>query len=275
MAKQYNISDLFITSWLDQEGNPTLSPEDHARVLEIRHKLDTAKADKKDDVAGLYSILMLRILRKKKDAVSKINVDQVVDCINDINFFREPWYFFPKSAKGIFQAPDEKMHDRNFEQLVYADSAFTKFLIMDREKDPTAVRILDELIAILYNDPEEFKPEHISDRAKLVADLQDHQKALILATYAHIREYIVERCPNLFPKPNTSPAGEPDQSEGQIEGVQHTGPMWRKLLYCFAETEAFKGYDRARTAKIYDALDYLEQKTIEASELKPKAHAQS
>src|SRR5687768_9876977 len=127
--KSYTISDLFHTYWLDQDGEPTLTPKEMAMVIDMRHNLDTARANKDHLKVGFYSIQLLRILRRNKSAVAKINVEQVVDCINDISFIREPWYFFPKVAEGIFHAPDEYMHDRNFEQLCYADGSFTKFLI--------------------------------------------------------------------------------------------------------------------------------------------------
>lgn len=274
MPKQYTISDLFITAWQDQDKKPTLNPEHMAIVLELRHKLDQAIAENNHDLAGMFSIQMLRILRRDKSAVSKINIEQAVDCINDINFFREPWYFFPAGSKGIFHEPDEYMHDRNFEQLCYADSAFTKFLILEKAKDPSSMRELDELIAILYTKPDEFKVEFIGDRTNLVKQLRDHEKALILHTYVNIREYIVERFPNLFPKPPEDSGDNPEVQKLDYN-IVHTGPMWRKLLYNFAETEAFKGYDNARTARVYEALEYLELKTIEAAELSRKANAKS
>lgn len=276
MIKTYSISDLFITSWLDQLKKPTLTTEQMATVISVRYNLDKAIKENNLTNIGFYAIAMLRLLRKNKSAVAKINEEQVVDCINDITFFREPWYFFPQVAAGIFQAPDEYMHDRYFEQLVYADSAFTKYLKQEedlkhahpsQEGSFISEETLNEFVAILYTRPEEFKSKEITDRARLVSQLKDYEKAVIFHTYANVREYIVHRCPSLFPKP--------DHQAIDTAPVVYTGKMWRTLLFDFSETEAFKGFDRARTAYIYDAMDYLEKKMKESIEQnsKSKAHA--
>lgn len=274
MMKTYNISALFITSWQDQHKKPTLTTEQMSAVISVRHNLDQAKEENNLTNIGFYSIMMLRLLRVNKSAVARINEEQVVDCINDITFFREPWYFFPPVAPGVFQAPDEYMHDRNFEQLVYADSAFTKYLKLEQdlkrahpsqEGSFISSETMNEFIAILYTRPEDFRATEISDRARLMAGLKDHEKAVIFHTYANVREYIVQRCPSLFPKSD-------NQSQAPVQ-VMYTGKLWRNLLFDFSETEAFKGFDRARTAYIYDALDYMEKKMRESMEQKDKKHA--
>lgn len=271
----YKISDLFVTSWQNERGQPTLPPEEMAKVISIRYDLD--RAIEKNDAAavGYYSIAMLRVLRKDTSAVAKINEEQVVDCINDIKFFRTPWYFFPP-GRGVFQAPDEYMHNRTFEQLVYADSAFTKYLKLEEDLKNAhppqngsfvSEAAFNEFVAILYTPAETFNSKDIDRLSKLARQLKDYEKSLILHTYANIREYVTKRCPTLFPKPAGGDAAN--------QKVVHSGPMWQALLFDFAETEAFKGYDRARTAYIYDALDYLERKMKQSIEQrsKQKTHA--
>jgi len=275
-VKSYSISDLFITAWQDQSKRPTLTTEEMATVIGLRHSLDQAREENNLVNIGYYSIMMLRTLRKDKSAVAKMNEEQVVDCINDISFFREPWYFFPPVAIGAFQAPDEYMHDRNFEQFVYADSTFTKYLKLEEDlkrAHPSqegcfiSVETMNDFVAILYTRPEEFNVPEISTRARLGARMKDYEKAVIFHTYANVREYILGRCPSLFPKPE----GKQEPAKKQ---VVYTGKMWRNLLFDFSETEAFKGYDRARTAYIYDAMDYLEKKMKDSIEQRnKKAHA--
>lgn len=272
MVKTYSISDLFITAWQDDHKNPTLRPQEMARVIELRYNLDKAIADHDDVRFGFYAIALLRILRKNKSAVAKITEEQVVDCIHDLTFIREPWYFFPASGNTMFVAPDEYMHDRTIEQFAYADSAFTKYLKMEEQfrmahppvdGNYMSIATLNEFIAILYTPADQFQPKDIGARGKLVAGLSESVKALVFHTYANIREYAMKRCPTLFPK---------SESKGPAE-VVYTGKMWRDLLFDFSETEAFKGYDQARNASMYDALDYLEKKTHEAQQQKDKKHA--
>jgi hypothetical protein len=271
MIKQYTISDLFINSWTTPDKKPTLSPKDMAALVTLRYQLDQAIADESLHMRGFYSIKILALLRKNKSAVAKINIDQSVDCINDITFFREPWYFFPNVTGDAFAAPDEYMHDRFFEQLVYADSAFSRYCVLEdqlRNAHPSmdghrlSTIELDNLIAVLYTRPEMFNSRKISDRADLVASLDPDFKFLVFHTYANIREYIVKRCAHLFPAPSSTPAEE--------RKIVWTGPMWRNLMFDFSETEAFSGFDRARTAYVYDALDYLDKKQKELNEAKAK-----
>lgn len=266
--KTFKITDLFITSWTDKEKRPTLSPQQMAMLIDYRYKLDDAKIQKDAKAVGHWSIMILQILRINKSAVSRITVDQVVDCINDIHFFRSPWYFFPDINRELFYAPDEYMHDRTIEQLCYADSAFTKFFVMEdlmsqahppMDGGTLSEFELDELIAILYTIPAKFNLDQITDRAKLVNNLPDYLKSLILHSYANIRDYTVKRYPNLFPRAPIV--------EGQKPKPVHSGPQWRDLLFDFAETEAFKGFDRAKETRIYTALDYLEKKSIQAVEI--------
>jgi hypothetical protein len=247
--RTYKISDLFISSWSDKEGQPTLTTKQMAELLDFRYRLDDAKIRQDSKAEGYYTIMILRLLRIDKSAVSRISVEQVVDCINDLTFFRNPWYFFPSCSNAYFESPDEYMHDRTIEQLMYADSAYTKYLVLQwsvkqgaiiSEKELNAY--LDELITVIYTAESQF------------------DSAIILHTYANIREYIVKRYPNLFPK--TESTGKEEQPP------VHTGPMWRDLIFDFSETEAFKGFDKARQARIYTALDYLEKKTKDAKELK-------
>jgi hypothetical protein len=258
--KSYPITSLFHTTW------ETLTPRQMIDILDIRESWKQAKAEGQLKAAGYYSIMLLRELRKNKNLVSKINVEQAVDCINDLKFIHEPWYFFPVPAFSFspsvlnhataptahFTPPGEKMHNRNFSQLVYADAAFSRYCVLDHKKLDGTINAINELVAVLYTSADEFNDQDIIYRAGLVGELlKDWQKALILYTYANCRLSFIERCPNLFP--GSGPSDKPSPPT-------YTGKMWQNLRYDLAETPAFQGFNVAGNANLYDALDYLEKK---------------
>ena len=279
--KKYKISDLFKTSWAE------LTEAEMILLIDFSTALQSVDPESKE--YGLIVINILRTLRKNKSAVAKIELEQAVDCFNDIVFFRRttkgsfrmPWYFFPvgdfKLHGQEFCRPDMSgelpMYNRSFDQLVYADSAFSAFCLLNNQYSQTQDKqtgidmdqAVNALIAILYTRCRDFNPAEMDLKAKLVPiKLSMPQRTLILHTYANIRELIMDRLPNLFPKVAT----EEDEDTDPV--IQVTGPMWMNLRYDLAETDAFKGFDTARNALIYDALDYLEKKAREANEHKKK-----
>jgi hypothetical protein len=288
LPKTYTISQLFKTRWDE------LSEKDFTQVLILSEKLHHC-VDKSTRDYGFLVIGMLRVLRKNKSVVAKIELDQAIDCFNDIKFFirnskgsfQTPWYFFPVPAftvaKYYFEPPlmngDLPLYNRTFDQLVFAESAFSAFCVLhyqfkqspntQLEKDMESA--VNSLIAVLYQYTD-FNVADIDEKAALIdKHLKPDQKALILHTYANVRDLIMKRCPTLFPKP----LEDEEQPEGQEpEQVPvHTGEMWLNLRYDLAETEVFKGFDKARNALVYDALDYLEKKAKDALKQKEN-HAQ-
>jgi hypothetical protein len=232
-------------------------------------------------------------LRKNKSAVAMIEVDQAVDCFNDITFFRRteagnfetPWLFFPVedfNAHGFhFVRPKMSgktlpMFDRTFDQLVYADSAFSSFCALNhlyitneqnmREGAKDIYRYdiddcINSIVAVLYTRHEDFDVNAIEMKLPFIKKkLSSDERALILHTYANVRAFLLERCPHLFPK---------KESEENLP-PQSTGEMWLNLRYDLAETEAFKGFHTARNAMIYDVLDYLDKKAREVQHQKLK-----
>lgn len=264
MTKTYKISDLFFTSWKQ------LPTGYHAQIIDLRYKLNTAKLQEMWGAYGHLAIQILRILRKNKTLVAKITLEQAVDCLNDLKFIHEPWYHFPPGEDSLFIAPDEYMHDRTFNQFVYSDAEFTKFCVLDyqgkesRKPDEMQLnRAINKLIGILYTAPERFDERKILSRAGTVDQkMTPAEKAVVLHTYANVREYIVkERCPNLFPS---------SSGDGPAKPV-YTGKMWLNLRYDLSETPSFQGLDAAKNAWLYDALDLLEKKALEISNLPKQA----
>lgn len=273
--KSYNIQDIFKTSWLSPEGKQWFTPKEISMIIDFRQNIEEARLKNEHANVGHWSIMMLRVLRRNKNAVAKINVSQAVDCINDITFFNDPWFNFPVPGFTVneksFIPPDEYMHDRIFDQLVYADAAFSKFCVTEynRSTNPALQpeKYVDELIAVIYCAPEKFDEKNLADDCHLVAGaLKDFEKAVILHSYANIRAYIIDRCPNLFPKP-------PDTDHDVDIKPIYTGDKWLSLRYDLSETPAFQGLEVARKAYIYTAMDYLEKKAKEAIDLKSKLKA--
>jgi hypothetical protein len=278
--KSFKISDLFITDWLTADKKPALSLKDMELAIYHRDKVKHFVKEKLHGTAGHHSIMLLRLLRKDKKNVAKINLLQAVDCVNDLTFLHTPWYFFPvpsfsfSAGEKRFTAPADKMEDRSFEQLVFADAAFSKYCINDfkfRHGQTMDANLLDEgsvdeLIAVLYQTPAEFNDKNILADAKLISwKLNTTQKTLILHTYANIREYIVNTHPNLFPR------GE--ETEEQERHPVYTGKQWVDLMYDLAESNVFPSLQTASKAEVYKALYWLNKKAGEKPN-QPK-HAES
>jgi hypothetical protein len=274
--KTYSIRTLFKTSWEE------LSCQEFISVIALSDAMHGI-VDKSSEKYGLYVIAMLKAIRKNKSLVSKLNIEQAVDCFNDITFFKRnekgefltPWYFFPVetfwAGRSKFVKPEMNgelpIYYRSLDQLIYADGAFSSFCVMSYQADPKFASDMDDalnsMIAVLYQSPEDFnitKAEAMA--AQIKKKLSPNKKALLLHTYANVRKFITDRYPNLFPR---------REDDGKEVIPQQTGPMWLNLRFDLAETEVFKGFDTARNSLFYDALDYLEKKLKEAP--KQKAHA--
>jgi hypothetical protein len=275
--QQHSIRDLFFFSWKE------LSVKEMANAIIAKQYLDQVK-DREDHTWGHYAILLLRSLRKNKALVSKIDVAQAVDCVNNIleqvsdpgnpqYYISEPWYFFPPVTGEFFEAPAERMMNRSFNQLVYADALFTKYLVQEyadrrahpsQDPSPMAEAYLDDLIAVLYTPADRFDERNIEQDAKLLR-LTDPQKIVILNTYANVKAYLVRhRCPNLFDQ------NDDEKETPVITEPTYSGEMWQSLLFDLSETPAFPGLEKAKSANMYDALDYLEDRFIKARNFKPQ-----
>jgi hypothetical protein len=168
------------------------------------------------------------------------------------------------------------MYDRSFDQLVFADTAFSRFCILNAkflagERTPQIEKDMDDLvnalIGILFTKPEDFDAADLEVYTKIIPlHFNSTKRSLVLHTYANVRGFIIRMYPNLFP---TSAAPE----EGAEPGTKDTGPMWMNLRYDLAETDAFKGFDTARKALIYDALGYLDKKATQLEQQR-REHAQ-
>jgi hypothetical protein len=275
MKREYTVSDLFFTRWED------LTAKQIIILIELTAALQKLESGTTEH--GLVIIQILRTLRKNKALVSKLEVDQAVDIFNDIKFFQRkadgsfetPWLFFPVegfTTNNFFFARPElngslPMFNRSFQQLVYADSAFSGFCVLNHalSSGEGGVRLqlerdmqeaIASLVAVLYTPKELFDVADMEVRARQVPLKLNRQKQeLVLHTYANVRSFITSRCPNLFPSPL-------EEAQGEVEPPTFTGPMWMDLRYDLAKTEVFKGFKTANDAGIYDALDFLETEII-------------
>lgn len=229
--KTYTVADLFYNRWED------LSPKDHATVFMLRQDL---VATPPGQAYGIKLISILRILRRNKRLVDKINVAQAVDCYNDLSFLNQPWYYFPDLNFESAHTPEEKMARHSFDAFIYADNEFTSYLVTQD------VNYLKRLVATLYQ--KNFDKENVEAIAKTLK-LEDHELFLVFFTFGHVRNFVMQRCKRLLPRAPKSDDSEP---------MKPTGAMWLKLKHRLAETPAFQGYDTAGRANMYSTLDYLE-----------------
>ncbi len=254
-----NTADIVTTSWNQ------LKAEQAAFVLQMRSKLTDAVTNEQYEMAGKFKAILVAYLSKNK-ITRELTAEQVNDVADDLKFIYQPWHHFHvtyiKTKYGKLLAPEIKMASLTFWQMVLADAEYSKFLVLNHRKSNGQLHSLNRLIAILYH-PElgTFNDDLIDEiSVSFPKGLTFDLKYLILHTYSNIRKYIVdERCTNLFAAP-------PDTGSKTYK-PQYTGKMWQDLLFDLSDTPAFPGLDRAKKARLYDALDYLEKK---AFDYKPK-----
>lgn len=268
MAKIYPVTDLFKTTWQE------LTTEQIAQVIDYRDKMLHHQASGMHKSAGYCSIMLLRTIRKNNSLVAKINEEQAVDIVNDIDFYNKPWYFFPEV--GGYK-PDDLLKNHTFIQLFYIDSLFSMYHIQDyhdRHALPTlhpsamSQAYLDEMIGVIYTQPSQFDEALIKQRGEQIAKvLTNDQRFVIMHVYANVKEFIIKNCPNLFPIPEET--AEPIVDKPPVESE----PMWKQLLFDLSETPAYQGMINAKRAPMYEALDYLEKKHKDLNQTKSDKHA--
>ena len=254
MAQPYHISKLFKTAWHE------LLISERVQVIQLLNKYDEHVQAADHVNAGFAMIRILRILRHH-NAVDKITEEQAVHCFNDLKFLRTPWYNFPVKSfelgNQLMQQPDEYASNITYAAFAYGDRAFSKFLI-ERMAGKDGLMYIDLLIAALYMQP--FDADKLEPLAKeLGKKLSLGKRLMIMHTYTHVRELIINKYPNIFPPP---PEPDPDAPAKKVKPVD-MGPLWQSLWFELAETTVFAGYAQAGAANIYTALDYLERKIIE------------
>lgn len=267
--KSYTITDLFKTEW------GALNTLEHAEVIYLSDRLKQTKAENLEKAWGHTAIMLLRALRKNKSAVAKITIEQAVDCVRDLTFITQPWYYFPVlenhaqlEAASMSATPPAYLQGYTFSQLVYIDSLFSKFAILSWKattgKLQAAIPYLDKMIGVIYTPANLFDENKIAERGQLITrHIKDYERTVVLHTWANIKERIIKECPNLFPQAAQTVATDQPPKDSE--------PMWQNLLFDLSETLAYQGMDRAKAAPIYEALNYLEKKAIEATTIKSKS----
>ncbi len=241
MRKTYKVSDLFY---------------DNYQALPVRRLADLAIVRRTwqeqavtSEHYGILSIAALRAIRKSPLLVDKINVEQAIDCLNELTFLKEPWYFFPQFIRLInAYRPDEYFHDRTFDHFIHADNEFSK---------GNAAGV----VACLYfHDHGHFNPDKLADNTKQIKQKwQPWQVELVMHTYANVREWITARCKNLFDGPKSD-----IEAENLASPPKPTGSMWIELKQRTAELRiTWKDPNGKETnyvghARYLEVLDYLE-----------------
>jgi hypothetical protein len=266
------VSDIIINDWSQ------LKADQAAILLVWRDKLIQAINQGKSELSGFYKSMLVRHLIKKPKIFKKLNSAQIHDIADDLNFIHDHWYSFHitylKTKHGTFYRPDYRLASFTFWQLVKADAEYSKFLILNHEESDEQYHALDRLVAIIYQPkPGYFTDVTIEDHASVLPiGLTFELKYLILHTYSNIRKWLVsERCPTLFNSVPSKSNEIPHQvRDDEPKQPQYTGNMWQQMLFDLSETPAFSGLENAKNARMFDALDYLEKKAIEAKNRKSK-----
>jgi hypothetical protein len=255
--KAYKVSDLFYTSW--QHVSP-------------RHLVDgytaysSLQAYEPGSVEyGKALIMTMRALRKNWRLVDQITVEQAVDIFNEIApELSKPWYTFPQQRIAFrFQfifAPKEKMGNRTFDHLVYADSCLMKVIAnTDPQKQHAE---LSRLAAILYTGAgEQFYNDREVTAKQLhwQKNLEHWQLQAIFYTFVHIKKYIVDNCVHLF-----------EQAKGAAgtgtARVTDSMPMWSEIKFILAESGVFGTFDEVGKTDLYKVINYLESKAKKQKE---------
>lgn len=255
------VQEVFHNTWENQKADVA------SALLHYRDRLNEALRHGKSELAGFYKTLIVRLLCLKPSVYKKLSPAQVIDIANDLKFINDPWYAFHvthiTTKAGRIHRPTVKLLSLTFWQFIKADAEYSRFLVLNYRESNEQYKALDRLIAILYQpEPGAFDDTTIDQYATtLPYGLSFDFKYLILHTYSNCRNYIMkERCPSLFPV-SMNKSDEPQEPK-------YTGGDWQNILYELAETNAFRGIDAAKGARLYDALDYLEKKAKELNNRK-------
>jgi len=278
-VKQYTIDQLFKTKWSQ------LSVGEQASVLEHKFRWQHAKEQGLEQAAGHCAIMILRALRVNKSAVSKINVEQAVDCINDLAFINEPFFQFPGLPSGVgpnstdFQVPQSHLKNHTLGQLYWIDSLFSKVIMAEYSdsrahppQTPSTIAeiFLHEMIGVIYTHPDLFDEKQVSERGMSIGKiLTEAHRHVVIHTYANIKEFIVNAFPFTFPQIEEQESDEPRASKAPVDSE----PMWQTILFDLSESKAYQGMDKTKSAPMYEALTYLEKKHKDAIEFKQKQRA--
>jgi hypothetical protein len=244
--KEYTVSDLFYSSWLE------LTPKKQAMVYALQQHI--RELDKSSIEYGAMLIKIMRTIRKRPLLVDKLNEEQLVDCYNDLSFLNEPWYYFPQFKLDLLaSSPAEKMALHTFDHFIYADNEYSSFLAT---KDPVYLR---RLLVTLYSYPGEryFEKEAVDKRAAAIdGKIKEWQMNLVFFTFTHIRNFVNTRCPMLLPKRKIRKTE--DGEEAEPTPISNTGPMWNEIKHSAAKTLVFGSFEKTGRANMYDVLDHLE-----------------
>lgn len=205
-----------------------------------------------------------------------------IEVFEDLKFLHEPHYQFLIKFKGDqLIAPEYKsgkvpFGEVTFDQWKIIDGKFTKFLCLAHQKNAQEARVeLGKFLSAIYSPKLPsiggaggglmWSEENLENSGYILRTLQSWQIDLILETYGHIRNYVIQRYPHVFPTP-------PLEGTGEESSPVYSGQMWQSMHYDVADTEAFKGYELAGKSRMHDVLGYLDKKLADQKKL-TKEHA--
>lgn len=259
MKKLFNVNDIFYTGWHE------LNADQAAAILIYKNQIDRLTQFRDFEKAGKFRLKLATAIAKKPGMVRVLSGEQIWDILEDVKFMDKPFYFFHityiRTREGTLFRPDEYLSTFTFYQYIKAEAEFSKYLVLNYRNSPDQIHAIRRFIAIIYQPiVGRFNEDSIEKYAaalpkRLTLDL----RFLIIKTYANCRDYIMkERCRHLF---------KIEAEQGIKKEPVYTGKMWQDLLFDLSETPAFTGLEKARNARLYEALDYLEKKSAESPKI--------
>ena len=212
----------------------------------------------------------LKSLTTNKKTLRKLTAIQRVACFYDLPILNEPWLDFPikRIRKVKFIPPQEKLLDFTFQRWKVTDAKFTKYLCLCHEKahEERIDTELQKFLACIYTHPVDGWDENLLQPygQELFRLMPRWEQELTLETFAHIRNHIISRFPDLFPKPQ--------EEEDTDHTPTYSGQLWQNMHYDIAETEAFTGVQDVANANMYVVLQYLQKIVIRNQNLKNNAN---
>lgn len=163
-----------------------------------------------------------------------------------------------QSRGWVFTAPDAHFELITFGQLVEMDSAFTRYLRSAREPE------FDNLLSSLYTVTSSGSKH---SKAQAIAAIPYPYRIDAFRVYSAVREKVFTSFKHLFPKVKTVSEKKADKPI-DFRKVQDSTPMWHSILFSLAESGAYPGMDKAKSANMWEALTYLDEKAFQQEQLR-------
>jgi len=213
---------------------------------------------------ALLKITGLKLLKEVKDepgawwfrhkSVKRpfiLYADQLAEMNKKVDFLLNPDEVHPLRWIGLAKARHFRLYNATFEEYLMSENYYFAYVQTKDEQH------LDNLIACLYRAPwKRWDAEKIQSRAKRFSRVRPEMKYTVFLWYIGFRAYVPKRCKALFSgKKSTRPFNVREYINGMIHQLNNGDITLKPVLL---------------RRPVWDALDELEQRAIEADLYTPK-----